>query len=421
MNRFTDLPQNFFENSTLIIDVDGTLVADKNTNIEDPVLQKIREFAENNEVFICSNGSPKNAEKFAQLSGTKFFKCLKPFRGNVLTILPKRPTVVIGDKYLTDGLFALNIGASFVKIGHLKSANDKLFTKATYLLDDTVWKLRNYLMLMRPWQWIKNLLVFAPVFFAGGLQNSNSLVNVFIATIIFSIFSSATYVFNDIFDFENDKKHINKKNRPLASGLISTKEAVILCLVLLCLGAFGLYYLPSIALIMLAYVALNIIYTLLFKNIAVLDAISVASCYVLRILAGGFAASVYISPWIILCVFFGALFVVLGKRKGEFNKEKRRKVLEEYSEKGLDMLFTASGVATLVVYSIWSVLGHSSNYLIFSTVFVAVAIFRLMDVIYKGSELSESPELLVFKDRVVFVSFSVWIVYVSLTFYLSIL
>lgn len=421
MKKFTDISDDAFVGCAVILDVDGTLVSDKNPDIDESVIKKIKSLALHSQVFICSNGSPKNAQKFAELSGVKSFDCFKPFKGGVLKLLPELPKVVVGDKYLTDGLFALNIGASFIKVPHLVGGNESLFTKMTYILDDFVWSIKNYFSLMRPWQWVKNILVIAPVFFAGGLQDKNILINVFIATIIFSIFSSITYVFNDIFDIENDRNHPDKKYRPLASGLVSLKGSLFLVLLLLFFGILGLYYLPSITLIVSTYVVLNILYTLFLKNIAVLDSVSVAFCYVLRVLAGGFATGVYISPWIVLCVFFGALFVVFGKRKGEFNREVRRRVLNEYSEKGLDIFFASSGVATVVVYSIWSVLGHESDYLIYSTIFVAVAIFRMMDIVYKGNRLSESPEVLVFKDKTILSFFVMWLIYVSLVFYLSII
>ena len=419
MKNFLDISEDLISDSVLIIDVDGTLVPNKNKDLSSYVVDKLKKLSKTNEIWLCSNGSSANAANFAKILSVQSFRCLKPFRGEIENIVPKTlKKIVIGDKYLTDGLFAKCIGANFIKIDHLRGETDSLYIKVTYLLDDVVWSLKNYFVLMRPWQWVKNLLVIAPVFFAGEFVDKSILLNVFWATVIFSVFASAMYVFNDILDTEKDKNHPKKKFRPLASGVVRTKEAWLLFIILVMLGSVGLYFEPAIIFMVLSYVALNIFYSILLKRVPVIDAISVALSYVLRVLVGGVATSTYVSPWIILCVFFGALFVVFGKRLAEFYNNDRRHVLNYYSKKILSFLFLCSVIATVIVYAVWSVFSHHSPYLIYSTVFVAVALFRVYYLIRKGNELGESPEILVFKDRTIFISFVVWLGYVSFVFYL---
>ncbi len=420
MKNFIDIDEGSIIDSTLIIDVDGTLVPDKTNEISANVIEKIKRFSIYNDVFICSNGSPQNAESFSSLAGVKNFKCFKPFKGDILDQIDKnKRIVVVGDKFLTDGLFALNVGGEFLKVRHV-IGKDSLSTKITYFIDDFVWDSKNLFKLMRPFQWVKNLLVFAPLFFAGAVYNKEYFIQIFLAAIIFSVFSSVVYIFNDIYDVEGDRKHPLKKNRPIASNLVSVNKAIVFLGLLLFVGFILIYFLPKIVPVILAYLFLNFIYTIWLKKVAIVDSISVSLCYVLRVIAGGLVISIYLSPWIILCVFFGSLFVVFGKRRSEFSRDNRRLVMEFYSEKGLDYAFVGSAIATLVIYAIWSVLGHNSPYLIYSNIFVCVVVFRLLNLIFIGSHYSEAPEILVFKDRVIFITFLFWFVYMAGVFYLSI-
>ncbi|MFZ2523213.1 MAG: decaprenyl-phosphate phosphoribosyltransferase, partial [Minisyncoccia bacterium] len=366
-------------------------------------------------------GSPKHAKKFSDLTNSKWLRVSKPFvfKG-VKKVLQGKKTIVVGDKYLTDGLFALNLKADFIKVERVLSGRESLKTRITYFLDDFVWKIKPYITLVRPWQWVKNLLVLAPVFFAGKFFVYSDLYNALLAVLIFTIFSSSVYILNDILDHKEDSTHPIKKNRPVASSQISVKSAYLFGFILLIFGFTLTSFLTSVVYIIIIYLFLNMIYSLYLKRVAVIEFVVVASFYVLRIIAGGIAVPVYISPWIILCVFFGSLFVVIGKRRSEFSRSNRREVLESYSERALDLVFISSAISALVIYAIWSVLEHNSPYLVYSTVFVCIALFRLLNLIYNESSHGESPEVLVFKDRYIFLSFVSWLIYVSFVFYLSI-
>lgn len=418
MNNFLSISSNV-EGKTFILDVDGTLVEDKNEIISKETIEKIKELSKKNTVYICSNGSPQNAKSFSKITNTNFLSAKKPFVFGIdKDLLNKEYKIVVGDKYLTDGLFALNSGSDFMKVDHLKSGKEPLFIKVTYMVDDIVWFFIPYIKLIRPWHWVKNTLVFAPLFFAGYFLHYSYFKNALIAAAVFSIFASLMYIFNDIVDVDADKLHPIKKSRPIASGQVTRFGLLLLVSLLVILGLIFLYILPSIISIIFIYVVLNFLYTLFLKKIPVVDVILVSVFYVLRILTGGISTGVYISPWIVLCVFFGSLFVVFGKRLAEFHRVERRAVLNHYSESSLTQLFSGSAVVAIVVYSIWSVLGHHSQYLVYSTVFVSIAIFELVNRIHTGDYHFESPEILVFKDKVVLASFICWVLYVSFVFYM---
>jgi decaprenyl-phosphate phosphoribosyltransferase len=274
-----------------------------------------------------------------------------------------------------------------------------------------------YLRLMRPWQWVKNLLVFAPLFFVGKIGLGGKFFPILLTFAIFSIAASGVYVLNDIFDRVPDSLHPKKKNRPLASGAISPRKAYYFLVTLFIIEVVLLTIQPVIAPVIIFYITLNGAYTAWFKHIAVVDILCVAMFYVIRIIVGGIAVGVPLSSWIIFCTFFGALFVIVGKRRSEYKNDVRRRVLEQYSKTALDfMLGTSAGLA-VIAYGIWSILAHPSPYLVYSTVFVVLALFRMLNRIYTHEIDGESPEFLVFKDRWIFTSFVLWLLYIFLIFY----
>ena len=158
MKNFLETDIEYFENHTFIIDVDGTLTLDKNKDISSSVFNKLIKLKERNNLYLCSNGSWENAKKFAEMSGCSYLVCKKPFTGvfnKILKNIDKERVVVVGDKYLTDGLLAKFLGVKFIKVDHLSCRDDSLVAKLSYILDDIVWAVLPYIRLVRPWQWIK--------------------------------------------------------------------------------------------------------------------------------------------------------------------------------------------------------------------------------------------------------------------------
>ncbi len=420
---FRDLPTDTTRHSIIFLDIDGTIVVDGTSEIDPGALQTLARLREHNDVYLCTNGRDAGRNGLVEnKTGLKVINggLRKPSRkilGNIPGPITK-PLVVIGDKYLTDALFAKRLKASFVKVKRLRGS-ESFSIRISYVLDDISSFFAPYIALIRPWQWVKNLLVIAPVFFAGSAFHVNELFLSLIAAAVFCFASSSMYVFNDICDVAQDGLHPAKKHRPLASGLISMKVGGILSVGLLLVSSIGLYFVPAITPVIAVYVLLTVLYSFKLKHIAVLDLVCVAVFYVMRIIAGGAATDIFISPWIILCVLFGALFVIVGKRWAEFHRDSRRIVLESYSKEALDHMLVASAALATMTYGIWSVIEHDSRYLVYSTIFVVFALFRLLNRIHTDPEAAEAPETLVFKDPWILSAFLSWVLYVFFVFYLT--
>ena len=213
----------------------------------------------------------------------------------------------------------------------------------------------------RPKQWIKNLLVFAVPLASGDLGNSNAVFKSLLAFIAFTALSAATYLINDIRDVAQDRLHPKKKNRPIASGQLSIRRAIMTSIVL---GAAGIslpifFSLWNLVAVLSAYATLQVGYQLVLKNIALIDLVVVSSGFVLRAMAGGLAAGILISPWFITVTAASAMFIVSGKRFCEFRNHgengETRNSLRTYSESYLRVLWTSSMGLALVFYVLWSV------------------------------------------------------------------
>lgn len=264
--------------------------------------------------------------------------------------------------------------------------------------------------LLRIRQWIKNLLIFVPLFFGGKILNLDLASTTFFAFVSFCFIASSVYILNDIIDLKYDKEHRIKKNRPIASGAITLGAAVILAGILLA-ASFSIYAIfikNTIFLIILAsYVFLNVIYSLYLKHAVIYDIVLVSIFYLIRIFAGGVAASVSISGWLFLSIFFFSLFLVIGKRRSELiNNSNSRPVLKKYNKNFLDHLIAVtitSGFFTYALYMIsidkpfWSVS-------IFLTAFIVI---RIMYKIFV-EEQGEEPEKLFLKDKQIFAALIIW-------------
>jgi 4-hydroxybenzoate polyprenyltransferase/predicted HAD superfamily phosphohydrolase YqeG len=427
MKTFLELDENALKNSQLIIDIDGTIVHDKGLELDPEAVQKLFRLKQHSDVYLCSNGHQDRTKALAEKAGVFYIDTLhrKPSRYVVEKLeRSDKPVIVIGDKMLTDGLFAVNIAAKFIPVKRIRHRNDPVIIKLHYFIDDVVsivmrplYPALPYIALLRPFQWVKNLLILAPVFFAGNAFNVTTFSKAVIAAIVFCAISSAMYIFNDIRDVEQDRLHPAKRLRPLASGRVSMTTGWVLFFGFLVLSIGGMIIAPAIIPVIIAYAVLNTLYSLWLKRVAVLDLISVAFSYILRIIAGGLAASIFISPWIILCVLFASLFVIIGKRRAEFRHDNRRVVLDTYSPEALNFMLAASASLAVMSYGVWSVIEHESPYLVYSTIFVVFVFFRMLNRIYTHPHDAESPELLVFKDRFIFVGFILWLLYVFFVFY----
>jgi 4-hydroxybenzoate polyprenyltransferase len=291
------------------------------------------------------------------------------------------------------------------------------------------------LAVARPVHWIKNLSLFAALIFTGTLFIPYYVNTVILAFIAFSLATSTTYIFNDIIDVGSDKLHPIKKNRPIASGKLSiplaTLEAVILALAALFL-AHSLNNLFFIAIA--GYLVLQILYSLVLKNLAIIDILVIAAGFILRIYAGAFVINAHLSVWFLLCVISVALFLASGKRRAELNSIQNtgiltRKSLARYPRELLNSYVTMFGNAAWMSWSlftffespkaslpVWLFLAEISkattiNKLMMFTIPLAIfGIMRYERLIF--DERSEAPEKLLLTDIPLVASVSIWVVLV---------
>ena len=427
MNTFLDIEAQELAGKLVLLDIDGTLTYDRGTEIDEAVRQKLQALAKVAEIYLCSNGPVERTRILAEALALRYVDSLhrKPNK-KILEQVERgdKALVVIGDKALTDGIFAKNIGANFIPVKHLRHADDRWITRLSYFVDDCVsvfvyalFPVWSYLALLRPFQWIKNILVFCPIFFAGTFLQPSAFLRTLFAALTFSTVASAAYVFNDLCDLEQDRLHPLKRFRPLASGAVSPLAGKCLLGLLVILLGIELFHVPALLPIILSYVVLNLTYSSWLKHIPVIDIGLVASFYVMRIVAGGVASGTHISPWIVLCAFFGALFIVIGKRRAEFTRAEKRKVLSKYSQASLDAMLLIATALILASYGLYSILGSKSPYTVYSTVFVVAGLFQMLNRMYLTQAVAEYPEQLLFKDRIVLSLFVLWLIFMSVLLY----
>ena len=269
-----------------------------------------------------------------------------------------------------------------------------------------------YLLLLRPAQWYKNLLIFLPVIFSGNLGNSAAIIQSVIAFVSFCALSSATYVINDFVDRHTDRLHPEKWNRPIASRAVGPIGALLLMLFLATIG-FGLALLLPIEFLYTAigYFVLSQLYTAWLKHEAFADILAISVNFVIRAVAGALAISVWVSPWLISGIFFLALFLMLGKRKSELEllKEKaysQRKTLPAYSSEVVSRLSILATTALVICYTLYVFFGEHE--LLYINLPVALyAIFRYESLISSGSKIARHPEH-VFTDKHMIISMLIW-------------
>jgi 4-hydroxybenzoate polyprenyltransferase len=220
---------------------------------------------------------------------------------------------------------------------------------------------------MRPQQWVKNLFVYAPILFAQEWHKEGLVVRATGTFAAFCLLSSGVYLVNDVQDREADRLHPKKRLRPIASGELSATAALAAAAVLIA-AAFALVRLPPplglysnrVAAACGAYLAIQLLYTWRLKHVVILDVLCVASGFVLRLLAGGPASQVSLSPWIIVCTVFLSLFLALCKRRHEVvslggDAAAHRAILAEYPPALLDQLIGTATACTLVTYALYTV------------------------------------------------------------------
>lgn len=287
--------------------------------------------------------------------------------------------------------------------------------------------MKNYLKLLRIKHWLKNGLILLPLFFGKSIFNLNKIYSVLIAFIIFSFISSIVYIINDINDIHADRNHPKKKNRPLASGKVSIKNAILVLILLMILSISLIIYLYNkttnifIILIPLLYLILNILYSTKLKHIPIIDVAILVSGFVLRVYYGGIASNIEISSWLYLMIMFGSFYLGFGKRRNEMKHNNTRKVLKYYNKEFLDKNMYVSLGLSIISYSLWCVdpltkLNISSNYLIL-TIPLVMMIFQKYSLIIEGDSDGDPIEVIL-NDRLLISLITAYIIVMIFIIYI---
>ena len=268
------------------------------------------------------------------------------------------------------------------------------------------------LRLARPRQWVKNAVVYAALVFAGRLGDPHAVALATVTLLAFCFASSAVYVLNDLRDRDEDRAHPVKRRRPLAAGLVTPRAAVVEGIVL-AMAALGVgLVLPVRALVVLVmYLLLNLAYTTGLKRVAIVDVMSIALGFVLRVQAGIEAIGSPQSAWILLTMFFVALCLAAGKRRSELaqlaDHDGRRAVLGSYSLGFLDLLLGMSATTALLCYALYAITVRSDETFLLTVLPVTFGILRYLFLVVVR-ERGEDPDELITRDRPLAIAILVW-------------
>lgn len=306
--------------------------------------------------------------------------------------------------------------------------------------------LYNILRLLRPRQWIKNFAIFAAITFAGELFNPAIFNKVLLAFIAFCLLSSATYVINDIFDVEKDKKHPFKKMRPFAHGDIPISLGILIAASLISISLFlATLVTPAFFLVCLVYLFIQFFYSTVIKTLAVVDILAIAAGYILRVYAGEFASGFHISVWLLLTTISISLFLAIGKRRSELTLVSRiqgvniaatRLSLSHYSERLLDVYASIFATSTFITYALFTFLEDPKGFnislgillpeflptffqrkwLMITILPVVYGLMRYLQDIYEKHE-GESPEKVLLSDKPLLFTVILWILLVITIIY----
>jgi decaprenyl-phosphate phosphoribosyltransferase len=306
--------------------------------------------------------------------------------------------------------------------------------------------LRDIIRLLRPRQWIKNFTIYTALLFSGNLFDFGLFTTVTNGFLIFCALSSSIYVINDIFDVEKDRIHPFKRFRPIAHGDVTVRLAMIIAIIL-ALASLTCSYLINTGFFIIAvtYFILHLSYSALLKHIEIIDILTLATGYILRVFAGEFVSNSHISAWLFLTAISIFLFLAIGKRRSELTLLSHqasgtpintRKTLSHYTEKLLDIYLSIFATSTFISYTLFTFLENprglqfnltffpaealgtylQRKWLMVTILPVAYGLMRYLQLIYEKHE-GESPERVIFSDRPLLVSVVVWVFIVMILTY----
>ena len=291
----------------------------------------------------------------------------------------------------------------------------------------------NYFKLLRPKEWAKNLFLFIPLFFSGELFNWNLYPELILGAIAFSFVASSIYIINDYRDIADDKKHPEKKHRPLASGLVSKTAAIVICILLIVIGFIiaGLIR-EKFLFVVGIYFVLNLAYSFGLKAIPILDVIVIAAGFVLRVKAGAVIAMIGLTEWLNIMIFLLSLFMAIGKRRDDVllklsSGSDMRKSIKGYNLEFLNVATSLVSAVIVVAYFMYTMspevqyriahLGKTNAphnaiggayRLYYTCLFVLAGILRYLQIIFVQAQ-SGSPTKILYRDRFIQIAILLWI------------
>jgi len=283
------------------------------------------------------------------------------------------------------------------------------------------------LVSMRPGEWTKNLFVFAGLLFGQRLTDSAAVVRSVGAFAIFCALASVVYLVNDVMDREQDRQHPRKRLRPIASGALQSSTAILTAIVL-AIGALGAawWMAPSFGAVATGYVTLLVLYSGPLKHIVIIDVLTIAIGFVLRVVAGAVAVAVPMSPWLLICTILLALFLGLSKRRHELTLLAdgaigHRRILQEYSPYLLDQMIGVVTASTLMAYILYATSHETAekfgtSLLGLTIPFPLYGIFRYLYLVHHR-EGGGSPAELLLNDRPLLACVALWAVAVAVIIY----
>lgn len=276
---------------------------------------------------------------------------------------------------------------------------------------------------MRPYQWIKNILIFAPVFFGGKLSDKAMMIQAGLAACMFCVTASIGYIFNDWVDRKEDRNHPTKCLRPFASKNLSGKNAVWLTILLagILIGiSIVLMHNYLLLICIYAYLLISLLYSAYFKKIVLLEIYIVSFFFVMRVLAGGIATGIHISNWMFATIFFLSILISVAKRKteimviGKNNIKNHRATLQFYSMDYMDHFLWASGVVSIVTYALYTV--EKGQFLVYSLIPATYGITKFIMITDKGK--GGDPILALLKDTHLILATILFLAIISCNIYL---
>lgn len=280
--------------------------------------------------------------------------------------------------------------------------------------------MKDYIRLLRPKDWAKNTFIFLPLFFSGHLFDVSSLISVFYGFLCFSMAASSIYILNDYRDIEDDKKHPEKRFRPLASGKVNKTSALVISIVLM-VAALGAAWLirDKFFFVLAFYILLNISYSFGLKRVPILDVIIISVGFVLRVKGGAVIAVIGLSEWLTIIVFLLALFLAFAKRRDDVllklkSGTEMRAAVKGYNLEFINVALSLICAVIVVAYFMYTMSDEvkirlGTYRLYYTCLFVIAGIFRYLQLIFVHDD-SDSPVKILYRDRFIQATIILWII-----------